>query len=236
MNDKPNKKIGILGGAGPAATAKFFSDLIDIAQKKYGAEQDTDFPYVYLYNMPMEGTDETGFLDPDLVKKQLIAGVKNIEACGADFIVIPCNTVHFFINEMRNAINIPILSIIDATIEEIKKKEYKKIGVLSSASTRTLELYKKPIEKNNISVLVASTEEQILLDNIILAVMTGIQGIKEKEIMKSIIKRMENQGAEAIILGCTELPIAITQSDSNIPLISTISVLVNETLKYTYEK
>jgi aspartate racemase len=234
MNIKPNKKIGVLGGAGPAATAKFFYDLIDIAQKKYKAEQDTDFPYIYLYNMPIEGFSETGFSNPDLVKKQLIAGVKKIEEWGADFVVLPCNTVHFFINEMRNAISIPILSIIEATIDEVKKKKYKKIGVLSSASTKTLALYKKPLEDNSISVLITSQEEQLLLDNIILAVMTGIQGIKEKEIMKSIIQRMKNEGAESIILGCTELPLAINQSESDITLISTISSLVDKTLKYSY--
>ena len=235
MNIKPSKKIGVLGGAGPAATAKFFSDLICVAQKKYGAVQDTDFPDIYLYNMPMKGFSETGFSDLNLVKKQLITGIKEIEKLGADFIVLPCNTVHFFINEMRDAINIPIISIIEVTIEEIKDKKYKKIGILSSTSTKILELYKKPIEKSNVSVLITSSEEQILLDKVVLAVMAGIQGSKEKEIMKIIIERMKNEGAEAIILGCTELPLAITQSDSNIPLISTISVLVDQTLDYSYK-
>ena len=133
---KPQKIIGILGGAGPLATAKFFSDVISICQTKYKAEQDTDFPIVYLYNMPMDGFDETGFSNPDLVKEQLICGVKKLESWGADFVVLPCNTIHHFVNEMRNEISIPIISIIESTISVVKNSGFNKIGVLSSASTR----------------------------------------------------------------------------------------------------
>ncbi len=232
---KPRKTIGILGGAGPAATAKFFDDVVDIAQKKYKAEQDTDFPIVYLYNMPMEGFSEVGFAEPELVKQQLITGVKKVEGWGADFIVLPCNTVHFFVNEMRDVINIPLISIIQVTVDKVKSKQYKKVGILSSASTRELELYKKPLEENNISVLVATNAEQKLLDDVVLAVMSGTQGEKEKQSMLTIVNRMKNEGAETVILGCTELPLAINQSDTNVPIINTIQVLAESAVDESYK-
>ena len=231
---KPTKIIGILGGAGPAATANFFSDIVSISQKVYLAEQDTDFPVCYLYNMPMEGFDETGFSNPDLIKKQLIEGVKKIENWGADFIVIPCNTVHYFVEDMRSVLSIPILSIIESTVKEIKKIGYKKIGILSSASTRNLSLYEKSLKENGFETIITTNDEQKILDNIVLSVMSGGQSKKEIDLMNNIIKRMKNEGAESIILGCTELPLAITQKDSLLPLLNTIYILAKSTVDYSY--
>lgn len=233
---KPKKIIGILGGAGPLATAKFFSDVVSIAQTKYSAEQDTDFPVVYLYNMPMEGFDETGFSNPDLVKEQLISGVKEIEKWGADFIVLPCNTVHYFFNEMQKEISIPIISIIDSTISAVKKYNYKKIGILSSASTRTLELYKLPFEKNGLSVLIPSDEEQKEIDSVILSVMAGKNGLEELNILKIIIEKMIKSGVQGIVLGCTEIPLAISQSDIKIPLFNGTNILAENAVDETYKK
>lgn len=157
---KPQKIIGILGGAGPLATAKFFSDVIYICQTKYKAEQDTDFPKIYLYNMPMDGFDETGFSDPLLVKKQLIEGVKTLEKWGANFIVLPCNTIHYFIEEMRNSIEIPIISIIESTIKTVEASGFNKIGILSSSSTRILKLYSDPFKNKKFYTYVPNKIEQ----------------------------------------------------------------------------
>ena len=234
MQDK--KIIGILGGMGPAATVTFFDDIVKITQSKYGAEQDTDFSKIYLYNTALEGFNETGFEKPDLVKKQLINDIKKLENWGADFIVMPCNTVHYFIDELRASINIPIISIIESTISEVKKMQYKKVGVISSSSTRHLGLYKEKLENENIEYIIATDDEQKLLDGVILSVMTGKQGKNENEIIKNIINRMKNDNAEAIILGCTELPLAIIPSESNLPLLNTITILAENAIDFSREK
>ncbi|MCC6448132.1 MAG: amino acid racemase [Chitinophagaceae bacterium] len=233
MKDK--KIIGILGGMGPAATVNFFDDIVKISQEKYGAEQDTDFPIVYLYNTALEGFNETGFEDMDLVKKQLINDVKKLAGWGADFIVMPCNTVHYFIDDLRASINIPILSIIESTIAEVNKMQYKKVGIISSASTRHLGLYENKLKDEKIMCIVANEDEQSLLDKVILSVMSGKQGEMEKEILKNIIKRMGNDGAEVVILGCTELPLAININDSDLPLLNTIKILAENAVDYSFE-
>lgn len=230
------KIIGILGGMGPAATATFFDDIVKITQNKYGAEQDTDFSKIYLYNTALEGFNETGFEKPDIVKKQLINDVKKLESWGVDFIVIPCNTVHYFIKELRDSINIPIISIIEATISEVKNMQYKKVGVISSSSTRHLGLYKEKLVNENIDYIIATDDEQKLLDRVILSVMTGKQGKNENEIIKNIINRMKNDSAEAIILGCTELPLAIIPSESSLPLLNTIAILAGNTVDFSRNK
>lgn len=233
---KPTKKIGILGGAGPGATAKFFTDIIEISQHKYKAEQDTDFPIVHLYNMPMDGFNETGFTDIEVVKNQLIEGVKTIEKWGSDFIVLPCNTIHYFINDMRSVVSIPIISIIESAVDEIKKNNFKKVGILSSSSTRDLGLYKNPLEKDGRLVVSVTDGEQKILDDIVLAVMSGTQSVKELSMMQEIINRMKNDGADVVILGCTELPLAISKKDSDIPLINTIAILAEKAVDQSYTK
>lgn len=233
---KPVKKIGILGGAGPAATADFFNDIVKISQIKYKAEQDTEFPEVILYNMPMEGFNETGFADPELVKKQLILGVQKIESWGADFIVLPCNTVHHFTKEMRESIKIPIVSIVESTVEKIKELGLSKIGILSSRSTKDLALYKNAIENEEFVAFETNEEEQSDLDNVILKVMSGSQGEKEKSDMSKIIKRMNDLGAQCAILGCTELPLAFNQSDTDTKVLNTINILAEKSVDIAYGK
>lgn len=233
---KPQKIIGILGGAGPLATAKFFSDVIDICQTKYKAEQDTDFPKIYLYNMPMDGFDETGFSDPNLVKKQLIYGVKTLENWGADFIVLPCNTIHYFIKEMRNSIKIPIISIIESTIKTVETSGFNKIGILSSSSTRILKLYSGPFNEKNFNTYIPSEKEQEKIDSVVLKAMGGTQGVKEIKILEKIMQKMLSKGAQGIILGCTELPLAISQKNTGIKLFNTINILAEYAVDKAYKK
>ncbi|MFA7191849.1 MAG: amino acid racemase [Candidatus Paceibacterota bacterium] len=235
MIKKPTKKIGILGGAGPAATANFFNDIVTISQTKYGAEQDTEFPEVILYNMPMEGFNETGFADPESVKGQLISGVQKLESWGADFIALPCNTIHHFTKEMRDSIKIPIISIIESTVDSVKKNEIKSVGILSSRSTRELSLYKNALENEGINVFEADENEQQHLDNIVLKVMSGTQGEKEMKEMNAMVDRMSELGVQGVILGCTELPLAINQSDSGTKLFNTIKILAEYSVDEAYK-
>ena len=232
---RPKKTIGILGGSGPLATSNFFSDVIAVCQEKYGAEQDTDFPKIYLSNIGLNGFDETGFKNLELVKKQLIQNTKELELWGADFIVMPCNTIHYFIHEMQKDLKIPIISILDATINKIKKTNFKKIGIISSNSTRALGLYKDKLLENGFETNEATDTEQAELDNVVLKVMSGNQGNVEKKILQDIINRMSTDKVDAVILGCTELPLAIAQQDTPIPLFNTIHILAENAVDYSYE-
>ncbi len=110
-----HKTIGVLGGMGPEASANLYSKIIKYAQYKYNAVQDFDYPPIIIYSLPLFGFDETGIVDEKLVKQQLIDGVKKLESAGCDLIIIGCNTVHIFYDEMQAAIKIPILNIVEGT-------------------------------------------------------------------------------------------------------------------------
>jgi len=232
---KPNKTIGILGGMGPAASANLYQKIVSLAQEKYQAKQDYDYPPMIIYNLPLIGFDETGFTDPKLVKEQLILGVKKLEQAGSDLIIIACNTVYLFYNEMQSAINIPLINLIEETIKEVKADNKQIVGLLASQSTNKLKIYAKEINKNDIKLIEVTSQQQMIINNIILKVMAGEQSIQDAVLLNEIIDYFKKQGADSVILGCTELPLAINQSDVvGIKLYDAVDILAKAALKKAY--
>ena len=232
---KNKKMIGILGGMGPLASAHLYQQIIAAAQQCYHAEQDTDFPPMMIYNLPLSGFDETGFSSPDLVKQQLIGGVQKLENAGCDFIVIACNTVHYFYEEMRSAISIPIISIIDETARGVKDSGHNTVGLLSSESTKKLQIYQKKLAAAEVKTVVVTDEQQKTLNKIILHVMSGLHDYNDKKLISTVIQDLCARGAESIVLGCTELPLTISQKDIKIPLFSSTEIIVKKALEYALE-
>ena len=230
------KIIGILGGMGPLASANLYQQIITIAQNSYDAQQDTDFPPMLIYNLPLFGFDETGLVDNSQVKRQLIEGVKKLEQAGSDFIIIACNTVHYFYKDMQEAINIPIVSIIKETSKLVKKEGYKTVGLLSSESTNELKIYQDEFQKIGINIISVSEQQQKKLNDIILNVMAGKQGEKDEKEIKKIIQNLTNQGAESVILGCTELPLAIKQSSLDTKLFFSTDIIAEVALQTAFRE
>lgn len=220
---------------GAAASADFYTRVVKLAQQNYKAEQDTDFPAMLIYNLPLSGFDETGFVDPEIVKAQLAAGVKKLEAAGSQFIVIPCNTVYHFYSEMQAAVGIPILNIIEVTAAAVKRAGYHTVGLLNSQSTKQYSLYENAFSAQDIATLSTTDLEQEKVNQVILHVMSGTQGKADIEALQSIISRYAQAGAQALVVGCTELPLAITQADSSLPLFNSSVLLAEAALRYSYQ-
>ena len=217
---------------GPLASANLYHKIVKIAQEMYHAEQDTDFPPMIIYNLPLLGFDETGFVELASVKSQLIAGVKKLESAGSDFVIVACNTVHHFCQEMQGAIKIPIISIIEETVKTVDKKGLKVIGLLSSESTNKLKIYQKVLDYYAIKTLSVTDKQQKLLNEVILHVMSGIQDEADKECLKIIIYGLCKQGAQGIVFGCTELPLAISQNDTDVVLLDSTEIIAKSALEY----
>ena len=147
---------------------------------------------------------------------------------GVDFIVIPCNTVHYFYEEMQAAVNIPIISIIEKTVDFAKN--FKKPIILSSETTNKLKLYENKLKENYVDFFSVDDQTQHVLNNIIKKVMSGNDCIKEKEIIYKKVQELKQKGADSVILGCTELPLALNQEFLKIKTISTLEILANATI------
>ena len=233
MMKKNNKTIGVLGGMGPGASASLYNKIIEYSQYKHGAVQDVDYPPIIIYSLPLVGFDETGIVDEMLVKDQLIRGVKKLESAGCDMIIIACNTVHVYYEEMQAAVNIPILNIIEKTRERVIKSGYKKVGLLASESTNKLQLYQKKFSKIDIEILSSNKSQQNVINNVIEHVMGGNQGVEDVIVLKGIIRDYLKQGAEAVILGCTEIPLAINQVDTDTELFDASKAIVELSVDYS---
>ncbi len=229
----PYKTIGILGGMGPAASASMVQRILAYCQQHFHAVQDTDYPPILLYSMALEGFDESGIVDKEKVLLQLIQGVKVLEQGGSSLIVIACNTVHLFLNELRKEVSIPILNIVEETIKRAKDLKVEKVALLASQTTLQQQLYHLLLDKENIFCsFPAGTHYQDITD-LILDVMSGSIQQQHKKKVVSIMHDI-SEGADAIILGCTELPLAISQQDAkeNIMILDSLQILAEEAVKF----
>ena len=143
---KHDKVIGILGGMGAASTAHAFQLLVNYQQDILGCVQDEDFYKTVIYSIALKDWDETGFVNQESVKNQLVEEIRKLEAFGVDIIAIPCNTVHYFYREMQAAVRTEIINMVEETAHEVIKNGRRKIGIVSSRSTRDLKLYEISIE------------------------------------------------------------------------------------------
>lgn len=227
-----NKTIGILGGMGPKASADFYDLVLEYAHQAYNAIQDTDYPEMIINSIALEGFDETGIVNEALVKQQLLKGLQTLENAHVDCIVMACNTVHIFHSYLQSEIKIPIIHIIEETAQKVKEKGFSPILVLSSETTNRENLYQNCFEHKNINCFSPNKEEQKLLNTVIENVMAGEADLSDKKLIHSIIESYKAQGIKAVVLGCTELPLAFDQEDTDLPLFSSNKILAESVINF----
>ncbi len=229
------KTIGILGGMGPEASSRFYQEILTLCREKYNAVQDIDYPPIILYSLPLAGFDETGINDKELVTESLISGVKLLEEAECDFIVIPCNTVHLLYDEMKGAVTIPVLNIVDETIKKLKMDGKKKSGLLATECSLKNDLYGSYFRRNDIIYFEPEKNEIGSITKLTSQIMKNSINKETKEEVMDIIRRFEGKNIDSVVIGCTELPFAINIEDSSIKLYNTLSILAEATLKKAYE-
>jgi len=218
-NETRFKKIGILGGMGPEATAELYLQVIKLFQKKFAAKYDSDYPEITIYNLPL--LDVVEQLGGEVkTRDMLVNGVKKLAEAGVDFIAIPCNTVEYCLPEMRKVVSIPIISILEEVDKLVRRNGFIRLGVLSTKMTIAKGLYGRALKK--VVLITPTPVQQDRITKIILNVMSGKKDYLDRAFLRKIIKRLKDKGAEKVILGCTELPLIIQR---NADTIDTIEIL-----------
>lgn len=204
------KTIGILGGMGPAATSHFY----DLIVSKTPARQDQDHCKTIIYSNPGIPDRTHAILTGDhgSIHKALGESCRILEKAGADFIVIPCNTVHYFIDFMRSQVAIPIHDMIEETGKHIKLNhpEISEVGLFGTKGTLSSGIYQQRLTKRQLGVRLPGpkTSEQIM--EIIYQIKESGPGDQLKSsLLEELRAFREESGAEWVILGCTELPLLI---------------------------
>lgn len=202
------KSIGIVGGMGPAATADLFSLIVRLTK----AGQDNEHIHIYI-DCNTEIPDRTrailsGGTSP---LTQLATSAKKLEAMGADFLVMPCNTAHYFLPQLAGEVDIPILSMIDTTAKEILSRGFEKIGLLATDGVIKTKLYADRLGALGIEVLVPDTAGQ---DSVMGMIYDGIKAgnaAYEPAPFINVAAGLMAKGAQALLLGCTEVSMAFSR-------------------------
>ena len=177
----------------------------------------------------LQHSDEWKKLD-----KMMVQSAKQLQAAGADIIVLCTNTMHLCAPAIIENISIPFLHIAEATGLEIVKKGLKKVALLGTKFTMEKDFYKKYISDNfGVEVIIPTNEERENIHEIIYRELVhGKIKNESREIYKQIIVNLEKSGAEGVILGCTEIPLLISDSDVNIPTFDTTTIHAEKAVEW----
>jgi len=229
------KIIGILGGMGPEATLDLFRKIIRLS----AVEKDQDHFRIIIDNNP-KIPDRTAaiFGKGENPLPALQKTAKNLEKAGADFIIMPCNTAHYFISEIQQSIKIPILNMIKETAHYVKSifPSIKNVGLLATKGTYKTELYTSFFKEKNIKVLMPSPPEQEIIMKVIYKVKSGILSEEMKKQMIAISEEQIKKGAQVIIAGCTEIPLILKNEDLKVPVIDPTNILAKKAIEVAKNK
>lgn len=225
--------IGILGGMGPAAAAYMHGRVIALAQEKYAVAQDSDYPPLLVYSPVITGLDENGLQHSEDTRTQVVRGVQHLEKAGSHIVAVACNTVHCFYDDMQRSVSVPVLNMVDATSAKVAAAGIRTVGIMASSTSIQSGLYQQYLEQRGITAIAPNSEQQKVINEVIFAVMSGRSGSREARQLSAIVGQMAAVGAEGVILGCTELPVAFTDN-ATVPIFDCIDIAAESLLEFSF--
>jgi len=224
------KTVGIIGGLGPETTSEFYLKLIF---RSYQVNN-TQRPPILMWSIPMEYQIEEDLIQRATGEERyitfLVDAAKRLESGGADFIVIPCNSVHIFIDKVRESVKIPVLSIVEETARFLHEKEVKKIGLLATKTTVKSNLYQKPLEEKDIKVVLPKEKDQSKIGELINRLVRSRNGNEDKQELTKIIERFKPDDVDTVILACTDLQL-LAPGHPDFKIYDSMEVLLDATVK-----
>jgi aspartate racemase len=226
------KPIGIIGGLGPESTVDYYKEIIAAFNAKY---DEMAYPEVIIYSVNID--EFMRFVEtknwPGL-SEWLLEKISSIHRAGAQFAVIASNTPHIVFDEIKSKSPIPLLSIVEETCNKAQEMDLKNVGLMGTKLTMEADFYKKPFISKGMSVVVPSEKEQQFIHHKLFSeIELGIFKDSTREELLAIAKRMvDEEGIDALILGCTELPLILTQSKYGIPFLNTTAIHCESIIKY----
>jgi aspartate racemase len=226
------KTIGLIGGMTCESSCEYYRLINEITRSKLGGIHSAHSVMISVDFAVIEPLMEAGKWD--VILDILVECAQNVEKAGADFLVLCTNTMHKLTDDIQVHIEIPILNIIDAAAAQIKEREFHTIGLLGTRFTMEESFYRDRLKENHdLEVLIPSREERETIHRIIVNELSiGKTREPSKKIYWQIIDRLVHQGAQGIILGCTEIPLLIHEKEGNIPLFDTTLIHATAAVEY----
>lgn len=218
------KTIGLLGGMSWESTLSYYKIINEETKKQLGKLHSAKIALKSVDFEPIEVLQHEGnwHATADILTKEAL----DIQNAGADFLLICTNTMHKVAPTIQKSINIPILHIADATAQQLVKDGIKKVGLLGTAFTMEQDFYKRRLtEQFDLDVVVPLKEDRDTVHKIIYEELClgKIEDASKRSYIR-IINDLQNSGCEAVILGCTEIALLVSQEDVDIPLYDTAEI------------
>jgi len=224
------RTAGIIGGLGPETTSKFYLEVVFSCFEKEKISR----PPMLIWNIPLPYQIEEDFITKSQGEEKylpfLVDAAQKLEKGGADFIVIPCNSVHVLIDEVRKSVNIPVLSIVEETVHYLRYKNITEVGILATSATVRKRLYEDTLSEHEISVRIPDNADQAQMGKIINNLVHSRQDDVDKKKLLNITQKFVNNGVKTILLACTDLQL-ITPTMPNTQIIDTMEVLAQATVR-----
>lgn len=218
------KKLGLVGGMGPESTIPYYHDIV------YGVQEKTKaFPRLAIESVNV--FEVLGLCREEKYEElteYLLQAVSNLADGGADFAALSANTPHIVFDRLREKSPIPLVSIVEAACAEAVRCRYRRIGLLGTIFTMKGDFFKAPFTKRGIEIVIP-TEEEMNYVNEKISTELEIGVVKQDTLrgFQEIIERMKREnGIEAIVLGCTELPLLLNDEASPLPCLDTMKIHV----------
>ncbi|WP_077963434.1 aspartate/glutamate racemase family protein [Ensifer adhaerens] len=218
------KVIGLIGGMSWESSAEYYRIINETVRDRLGGVHSAKSLMWSMDFGEIERLQHHG--DWQALTGEMIAAARRLEAGGADFLMICTNTMHKMAADVSAAVSIPLLHIADPTAAKIKAAGLRKVGLLGTAFTMEQDFYKGRLKETfGLDVLVPEAEDRAKVHEIIYReLVAGVVKDSSRDAYRAIIARLVDAGAEAIIMGCTEIMLLISQADSPVPVFDTTEI------------
>lgn len=228
------KKIGILGGVGPQATAYIYQSIIKQANSNHNANNNDDYPYVVFASVPVPDFISNKANIP-AAKEMLVDAAHGLVSSGCEVLCIGSNTVHILLEDIKSEVQTPFLSMVDLVASECKSRGYHKVALLGTPVLIESGLYDQKLKAFDIELLKPDEEQERVCDEVIRCIIAGkpIDTIKSEYV--AVLNAMFESGAETIILGCTELPMVLNYEALGKRVVRSDELLAKGIVDYYYQ-
>lgn len=228
------KKLGILGGMGPESTLLYYKEIATRFKKR---DENGHFPALTIETVNMY--EMLGYCKAEKYEEladYLLKGIYNLERSGVDFIVLASNTPHVVFETLQSKANLPLLSIVEPTYKAIQSQGLEKIAWLGTRFTMEQPYFRKLFIENDIDVIVPNEEERKYIDTVIAEELEfGIVNNDSKNRINKIIQRLIlEENIEAVVMGCTELPLMYANEVLSVPVFDTLQYHINGIVEYMF--
>jgi aspartate racemase len=226
-----HRTIGILGGMSPESTVVCYEHITRQYTARYG---DYGYPEILIYSVNFQR-----YVDWQLqgkwaeAAKAMAEALERLRLAGADFGLIATNTMHIVFDQVQAAVGMPLLSIVDATARAIRDAGLRTVGLLGTVFTMREPFFRDGLSRYGIDVVVPEHGDQDRINDIIYRELCrGEAPTPSRALFLAIIETLRKQGAQGIVLGCTEIPLLVRPVDCGIPLFNTTLVHAEQALQY----